>query len=148
MFQCDSGGGGGGGVNVERNCVLIMGHPEQHSNETVSYSGVGAAATSMSSCDPVLFVDDQFSPGISWLGAEVQVENKISRRCSYEEMVHEDHEEVLMPSDLSEHCKADAEADQQQGIWYQAVLRVTQWAITLQEINDERQTNGHHPVTQ
>ena len=37
---------------------------------------------------------DQISPGISqsdWqLGAEVQVENKIARRCSYEEMVHED----------------------------------------------------------
>lgn len=138
---CDSGGGGVG-VNVERNCVLIMGHPE-HSNETVSSSSAHAATAASS--DPVLFVDDQFSPGISWLGAEVQVENKISRRCSYEEMVHEDHEEVLMP-ELSDKCIGDAD-DQQQGIWYQAVLRVTQWAITLQEINDERLTMGHHPVT-
>ena len=76
----------------------------------------------------VLFVDPQtFSPGMlespgqncCWLGAEVQVENKIARRCSYEEMVHD---EPQINSDT----------------WYQAVLRVTQWAITLQDIVDEQ----------
>ena len=47
-------------------------------------------------------------------------------------MVHEDTEEVLVPtsSDQSQHGSDD--------IWYQAVLRMTQWALTLQEVYDER----------
>ena len=47
-------------------------------------------------------------------------------------MVHEDTEEVPVPnsSDQSHHGSDD--------IWYQAVLRMTQWALTLQEVYDER----------
>ena len=49
---------------------------------------------------PRILLVDQISPGISssdWqLGAEVQVENKIARRCSYEEMVHEDPDDDLV----------------------------------------------------
>ena len=83
----------------------------------------------------ILFVDDPVSPGISsWLGAEVQVENKIARRCSYEEMVHEDTEEVPVPTGNGYGDQSHASDD----IWYQAVLRMTQWAITLQEVHDER----------
>ena len=82
----------------------------------------------------VLFVDDPVSPGISsWLGAEVQVENKISRRCSYEEMVHEEFEVELQSPGSALASNLDANE-----IWYNAVTRVTQWAITLQEVADER----------
>merc|ERR1711874_609032 len=82
--------------------------------------------------NPVLFVDDHVSPGMCWLGAEVQVENKIARRCSYEEMVHEDTEDVLVPT------SGDRSHPGSDDIWYQAVLRMTQWALTLQEVHDER----------
>ena len=79
----------------------------------------------------ILFVDDPVSPGISsWLGAEVQVENKIARRCSYEEMVHEDYQDIPLPPA----CGSGQVLDH----WYASVTRVTQWAITLQEVADER----------
>ena len=79
----------------------------------------------------ILFVDDPVSPGISsWLGAEVQVENKIARRCSYEEMVHEDYQDIPLPPA----CDSGQVLDH----WYASVTRVTQWAITLQEVADER----------
>jgi len=99
----------------------------------VQQSGT-AAAVSQNSANPVLFVDDHVSPGMCWLGAEVQVENKIARRCSYEEMVHEDTEEVPVPTGNGYGDQSHASDD----IWYQAVLRMTQWAITLQEVHDER----------
>ena len=57
-----------------------------------------------------------------------------SFRCSYEEMVHEDTEEVPVPTGNGYGDQSHASDD----IWYQAVLRMTQWAITLQEVHDER----------
>ena len=98
-----------------------------------------ATTTIFSTNDPVLFTNEHpvvFSPGISecWLGAEVQVENISSRRCSYEEMVHENENDLGRESNPGPPDSED--------VWYQAVLRITQWAITLQEIKDEPKTTG------
>ena len=49
-------------------------------------------------------------------------------------MVHEDTEEVPVPTGNGYGDQSHASDD----IWYQAVLRMTQWAITLQEVHDER----------
>lgn len=82
----------------------------------------------------VLFVDN-ISPGISgWLGAEVQVENKIARRCSYEEMVHEEASTICLENEVPLLNAQDTPEDK----FYQVVLRVTQWAITLQDVQQER----------
>ena len=116
-----------------------MGQQETAENANTTYTmnpiplpeeqGEGLATVTQT----VLFVDDPVSPGISsWLGAEVSVENKISRRCSYEEMVHEEFEVELQSPGSSANLDANE-------IWYNAVTRVTQWAITLQEVADERQ---------
>lgn len=109
--------------------TITLGAPSSYYYDQSTTSSAQPAETP---ANPVLFVDDHVSPGMCWLGAEVQVENKIARRCSYEEMVHEDTEEVPVPtsSDQSHHGSDD--------IWYQAVLRMTQWALTLQEVYDER----------
>ena len=94
----------------------------------------GSAYTTVEAAQTILFVDDPVSPGISsWLGAEVQVENKIARRCSYEEMVHEEYEDIPLPPA----CGSEQVLDH----WYASVTRVTQWAITLQEVADERKNS-------
>ena len=59
----------------------------------------------------------------------------LARRCSYEEMVHDDSDEVNFPSN-GHH--SDANHASSDDLWYQAVLRITQWAITLQEVQEER----------
>lgn len=98
-----------------------------------TYSHLDTSTTTVGTvaAQTILFVDDPVSPGISsWLGAEVQVENKIARRCSYEEMVHEDYQDIPLPPA----CGSGQVLDH----WYASVTRVTQWAITLQEVADER----------
>jgi len=114
---------------AEESATITLGAPSSYYYDQ---STTSSAQPAENPANPVLFVDDHVSPGMCWLGAEVQVENKIARRCSYEEMVHEDTEDVLVPtsSDRSHHGSDD--------IWYQAVLRMTQWALTLQEVYDER----------
>jgi len=113
---------------VAESTTITLGAPSSYYYDQSS----SAEQPAENPANPVLFVDDHVSPGMCWLGAEVQVENKIARRCSYEEMVHEDTEDVPVPSSLdqSHHGSDD--------IWYQAVLRMTQWALTLQEVYDER----------
>lgn len=92
--------------------------------------------------DPnVLFISTHpVSPGISdcWLGAEVQVENISSRRCSYEEMVHEETKNLLNGGGNENFESSEPESNPGPSAWQAAVLKVTQWAITLQEIKDER----------
>jgi len=98
-----------------------------------TYSHLDTSTTTVGTvaAQTILFVDDPVSPGISsWLGAEVQVENEIARRCSYEEMVHEDYQDIPLPPA----CGSGQVLDH----WYASVTRVTQWAITLQEVADER----------
>ena len=86
---------------------LIMGHHEDSSTSSSSTTnGTDHKENYCGSNGPLLFVDSH-SPGMSdccWVGAEVQVENKIARRCSYEEMVHE---EVLLPEMSSNDFQSD-----------------------------------------
>ena len=98
---------------------------------------------------PRILLVDQISPGISscsdWqqLGAEVQVENKIARRCSYEEMVHEDPDDhdLDMMTSSGDLAMSSSHPPSPEELWKQSALKITQWAITLQEIFNEREQN-------
>jgi len=98
---------------------------------------------------PRILLVDQISPGISscsdWqqLGAEVQVENKIARRCSYEEMVHEDPDDhdLDMMTSSGDLAMSSSHSPSPEELWKQSALKITQWAITLQEIFNEREQN-------
>lgn len=62
---------------------------------------------------------------------EVTCSQRLSRRCSYEEVVHDDQFEEDQQQQLVNDTLQMSE-------WYQCVLRVTQWALTLQEVYEER----------
>lgn len=98
---------------------------------------------------PILLVDSPNLPGMLdlQLGAEVQVENRITRRCSYEEMVHEEDTEFDfgMTSGLLTSSSASLMENysSKEDLWKQCILKITQWAMILQEIFDEREISAN-----
>jgi hypothetical protein len=110
---------------------MTMGLPDDDSSN--KENDASSSSSSSSRSIPVLLVTDnvfEVSPASTqdcWLGAEVHVvtnNSKIARRCSYEEMVHEEQE--------------TSEAKPSGQVWHRCVLRITQWALTLQEVFEER----------
>ena len=96
------------------------------------------------------------------LGAEIQVENKIARRCSYEEMVHEEqnnsefgltdlNNSYLTSDDLNHKSLLTTSMENlaslsNEDLTKQCLLKSTQWAMILQEIFDERELSASVPI--
>lgn len=139
------------GQNGDNNEEAADGHNKENNFGDAAPKSTQALCNNQNNLPPprILLVD-QISPGISqsdWqLGAEVQVENKIARRCSYEEMVHEDpddHDLVMMTSaDLTSMTSNPPSPEE---LWRQSALKITQWAITLQEIFNDREEQNNVP---